>query len=469
MQLVYNSDFNEIIEDINLWDSIPNNIILKIKDIANSTILYNFIEDKNICPICLNELEDLTCKYCNKTYNDSRYIFIDNDNENYNFIYYVFDVKDNRVFLYELDANVPIKMPKYYEQYKQIKTSIKTVYEVRKDGIYDIINNKNNLFKELSKSLSEDDNFYNNVWLYVDNLEELKDIDTYKYSNIWLLKDYFNNSIFDLYSITYYPVYTKEFEYLIKMGLYNLAIDGCAYLNKGNSFKSVFKVDKKYYNFMKEINITTSLFKALQLYPTYDIEILKFIDNYCYYFNEIKKYVDIKELKEYFDKQKLVKENINEYYDYIEWCIKLKLNLKDRNVLFPKDFMEEHDRIEKQIIINKDSKINDRIESISKILNINTYEDDKYIIFPASSIDSLLDESRQMHNCVRTYVERYSNNECQIYFMRYKDNINKSLITIEVNGNKVVQAREKYNRNINDEERKIINRFEKSLLKIESR
>ena len=469
MQLVYDYEFNNILEDIKLWNSIPSNIILKIKDIANSTILYNYEEDKNICPICLNELECNKCVHCNKTYNEDRYIFIDNDTEKYDFIYYVFDVKDNRVFLYELNTSVPIKLPKYFESYKNIKTSIKTVYEVRKDGIYDIINNKNNSFKELSKSLVEDENFSNNVWLYVDNLDKLKNTDVYKYSNIWLLKDYFNNNIFDLYNITYYPVYTREFEYLVKMELYNLAIDGCAYLNKGNSFKSVFGVDKKYYNFMKEINITTSLFKALQLYPTYDIELLKFIDNYCCYFNELKKYVDIKKLKEYFDKQKLLKENINEYYDYIEWCIKLKLNIKNRKVLFPKDFMEEHDRLEKQIIINKDSKINNKIESISKILSINVYEDDKYVIFPASSIDSLLDESRQMHNCVRTYVEKYGNNECQIYFMRYKDNINKSLITIEVNGNKVVQAREKYNKNISEEERKIINRFENSLLKIESR
>ena len=56
-----------------------------------------------------------------------------------------------------------------------------------------------------------------------------------------------------------------------------------------------------------------------------------------------------------------------------------------------------------------------------------------------------------------------SNNECQIYFMRYKNNINKSFITIEVRNNKVVQAKARYNEEVPEEIMNIIIKWEKTL------
>ena len=51
--------------------------------------------------------------------------------------------------------------------------------------------------------------------------------------------------------------------------------------------------------------------------------------------------------------------------------------------------------------------------------------------------------------------------------MRCKSNINKSLVTIEVNNNKVVQARIKNNKLPNEDLMKIINKWEKKLVPIE--
>ena len=59
-----------------------------------------------------------------------------------------------------------------------------------------------------------------------------------------------------------------------------------------------------------------------------------------------------------------------------------------------------------------------------------------------------------------------SNNECQIYFMRYKDSINKSFVTIEVRNNKVVQAKTKFNNDVPHEIMNIINKWEKTLIPI---
>lgn len=93
----------------------------------------------------------------------------------------------------------------------------------------------------------------------------------------------------------------------------------------------------------------------------------------------------------------------------------------------------------------------------------NIYEDDNFIIIPAKDIQSFIEESRQMNNCVRTYTNRVANGECQIYFMRKKEDINKSFITIEVKDTNVVQARMKNNKDVSKKYQPIIDKFEKNL------
>ena len=128
--------------------------------------------------------------------------------------------------------------------------------------------------------------------------------------------------------------------------------------------------------------------------------------------------------------------------------------------------LEEHDKLELQIELTENKNVNDKITFLSNILNLNVYEDDNYIIFPARDIKSLIDESRQMHNCVRTYIDKVGENKCQIYFMRYKDNPKESFVTIEVRDNVVVQARCKYNKLPDNKINEVLNRFEKSLIPI---
>ena len=88
------------------------------------------------------------------------------------------------------------------------------------------------------------------------------------------------------------------------------------------------------------------------------------------------------------------------------------------------------------------------------------YEDDKYVIRPFATLESLYKESSEQNNCVRTYAERYANKECELYYLREKNNIDKSLVTIEVVNNKVVQARVKNNNLPSDKLSKVIKKWE---------
>lgn len=97
-------------------------------------------------------------------------------------------------------------------------------------------------------------------------------------------------------------------------------------------------------------------------------------------------------------------------------------------------------------------------------MKCNEFKDNKYIIFPAKDFESLVDESSQQNNCVRTYAERIADGECDIYFMRLVKNIEHSLVTVEVKENKVVQKRTKNNQVTSEEQNKFLKKWEKKIL-----
>ena len=95
----------------------------------------------------------------------------------------------------------------------------------------------------------------------------------------------------------------------------------------------------------------------------------------------------------------------------------------------------------------------------------NTFNDDKFIVLPATSIKDLQNESSQQNNCVRTYAEKYAEGFCDIYFMRNAKKPDKSLVTVEVRHNKVVQSRIKNNKCPTDQQLQFLKSWEQNVLK----
>ena len=482
--LKFNDKFDNIIEEpTNYWktvDDIPQNIKDFINKTSDSIPFYDEDDSTYYCPLHMEKLtKEYKCPKCNK-------IFITKDklkNLGAYIYYYVFDINDNDVLLYLLREDINYLNVQTYYPFKQSKISIKTIYQILPNKIINVKENKHITYKELEETIirfrnttneiNDKDfelldeyefNIFEHQYLYTDNLNDLKNTTLYKYSSIWTLKDYLKDNYFTLSSLTFYPVYYKEFEYLLKLKLYELAITSSSDIKYKGSFKNTFGVSKKYYEFMKDINIDYLELESLKLYPTTDLTMLNFIKNNLSLIELILKYVSLDKVLDYLKEQKLSLNNLHEYGDYIRCCEEMKLNLKDHSILFPNNFIRSHDKITNEMIISKDPLTNKRIKNLSNILKLNIYEDDKYIIFPADSINSLIDESSQQSNCVRTYCDMVSNNECQIYFMRYKNNIKKSFITIEVRNNKVVQAKTRFNEEVPEYIMNIIINWEKTLI-----
>lgn len=464
MQLKFNDEFNDIIENVKTYKKINE---LNIKDfvekILNKLYLYDLEKDNYMCLKCKSILKNGICGHCNKKYNIENEIYKIYSYELYddyilNFYIYYFDMQET-LLLYKFRIDYNINNQNY-------KIGINNVYQITNLGLYDLVTDEYISFKEYEKKYIIDKNYIidSHEYLYKDNLDILKTNYLYKYTLLWELKNIEDINI-NLLSLTLYPIYYKQFEYLMKMGLYNLAINN-PYNYTHKNFKENFGVDKKYYEFMKKNNITEDELEILKIIKEPNKELIDYYSSNSYLAIELSKYVKLDNLKKYLESQKLSNDYLYEYRDYISYLEKLSLDLTDKTNLFPKKLLEEHDKLELQIELTENKDIEVKINFLSNILKINIYEDDKYIIYPASSIKSLIDESRQMHNCVRTYINNFGENKCQIYFMRRKDDVNKSFVTVEVKDNIVVQARCKYNELPDSKINEVLKKWEKTLIPV---
>ncbi len=499
-QLSFNDTFTDYVfrkppltKEVTCWkkyEDIPPEVISFIDRKLSEMVIEDSSSHKLYCSNCFNLLEDGVCLNCHKEYknlDNSKYhieAVIDDlkiaMSVNY---FYAFDIHDGEVYLYVLKNKHIFAVQFAHDNIRSNYPSIEKVYHVTKDGITDIYEKKDYYFADYDKeykSLEADEenlpltamekfdwiDDYKDAFLYLDNLEDLKQVPFYKYSYIWEGKDFLDSSMLHLSSLTCYPIYYRTFEYLIKMKLYNLAFHASNLIAYKGNFKDTFGVEKKYYPLMKEMDITYAQLDFLRKFPTFNKDVIRFFDQNDYLMDDLSRYVSFEKLKDYFDEQNLRKDNLFEYCDYIDAAETLGMNMHDKRVLFPSNLLEAHDQTLAKKIADKSPEIDEKIKKLSSFLTVNNFEDDKYVIFPAKSVQDLIDESRQMSNCVRTYAKQYSDNICQIYFMRLKESPQKSLVTIEVRNGKIVQARSKFNNDVLENEKKVLTIWERQLLPI---
>ena len=252
-----------------------------------------------------------------------------------------------------------------------------------------------------------------------------------------------------------------RFEYLVKLKLYNLASEVSKFDSViNNKFEDVFRVNKEFYPFMKKHDITYNQLRVLQLAKKADIRLLKGLQD-CYNLEWLSKVVN---LEKAWRLGLLNSRNEHEYKDYLEFCIQLGYDMKDKNVLYPKNLTKSHDKLEKLVEICENEANSRLLKERYELLKEKIYQNKKYLIYPASSADELIEESKQQSNCVKTYCKKAAFGECDIYLMRLCENPERSLVTVEVRDDKVVQARVKHNNECTKEQWKFLHNWEERIL-----
>ena len=255
----------------------------------------------------------------------------------------------------------------------------------------------------------------------------------------------------------------NSFEYLWKLGLYNLSMNAkYFYRSKKCSFERRFGVPKSFLPFMVENNLNFCQYKILKLLQKTDMNLINtyyyynynylafmkkqgFLENseilekYRYFEDSLRTICKHTSLRKFFN-YTLGVENLKIYVDYLEMASKIGYSLKAKDRLFPENLIEAHDQISEEVKILDDIDTQFKVYTRYLELSKYTYEDDKFLIFPAPSVDAFKDEGKQQGNCVATnYIHSYMNRETEIFFIREQKNVTKSLITLEYNNNYVVQ------------------------------
>lgn len=90
-----------------------------------------------------------------------------------------------------------------------------------------------------------------------------------------------------------------------------------------------------------------------------------------------------------------------------------------------------------------------------------TFESDDFVIITPESGDDLVREGRILTHCVGSYFSRVMSGTSKILFMRNKKDVKSPLVTVEVCGKNIHQARGKSNRSISSKERDFIGKWAK--------
>ncbi|MGL4450709.1 MAG: PcfJ domain-containing protein [Sarcina sp.] len=151
---------------------------------------------------------------------------------------------------------------------------------------------------------------------------------------------------------------------------------------------------------------------------------------------------------------------IYEFYDYVL----MMSTITNKYDKYPKNFLTSHRIASRNYNIMKvqfNEEIFNKRRDESLEFKYKNYE----IVYPETTQD-IKDEGCQLNHCVASYIGNVIDGRCHIVFLRHKDNLDKSLVTLEIRNDKVVQARGKFNRDVTSQEQEVINKYNKKLEKV---
>lgn len=128
---------------------------------------------------------------------------------------------------------------------------------------------------------------------------------------------------------------------------------------------------------------------------------------------------------------------------------------------FTRNLKKEHDissmnyRMYKNEV--KHEEFYNTIHSDGYARHLAKYKD--YSIIAPKDIDDLIREGDELSHCIASYTDRIITGKSKIYFLRKNDNLEKSLVSIEVVNFSIRQARGFANRTVTDDEKEIIKKW----------
>jgi hypothetical protein len=123
---------------------------------------------------------------------------------------------------------------------------------------------------------------------------------------------------------------------------------------------------------------------------------------------------------------------MRDLYDYTNMSSQMAkmFDKKGKYEKYPHFLMSKHMIISKNYRIMKEKHKEELFDNAYD--GSLEYSNGKYTIIEPKSTGDIFKEANQMHNCVASYIDRIIEGRTKIVFMREKENIDDSLVTVEV-------------------------------------
>jgi hypothetical protein len=87
------------------------------------------------------------------------------------------------------------------------------------------------------------------------------------------------------------------------------------------------------------------------------------------------------------------------------------------------------------------------------------FEDSKFVVVLPDCSKDVVREGTSLNHCVGSYVDKIISGDCYICFLRSVSSRDVSLVTLEIKGTSLIQAKGSYNRSLRSEEFVFLRKF----------
>lgn len=186
---------------------------------------------------------------------------------------------------------------------------------------------------------------------------------------------------------------------------------------------------------------TFEYFQILVERHKYDIKnLISYLFNYLFPFENINFKAGLNELKDYYEMANTIGRDVKKYPKYLR-------SMHDIITANYNSYKRKYD----ELLFKKLKRPELEIE-----------EKEFCIVIPTTTKD-IVKEGTDLNHCVSSYVDRILKRETYIFFLRKKEDKKKSLVTLEIKGKKITNAKGSYNRLPTKEETEFLKRYSKKL------
>jgi hypothetical protein len=126
---------------------------------------------------------------------------------------------------------------------------------------------------------------------------------------------------------------------------------------------------------------------------------------------------------------------------------------------YPRYLKTAHDIVSRNFRVNQSKILSKKYEDMCEGLKRLEFKGEKFSIVAPKTLDLIVKEGQALNHCVANYIDGLVEGQYSIVFLRSNEDLDKPLVTVQVHGDRVSQARGVNNRAVTQEEQEFLDKF----------